>query len=637
MESFTQNSSLSFAQFADKLPFGILVFHSPTSEFSLESKLVYTNPIAKTFFALPKVNQIQPSIKEIFPNLQKEGFLSQILSGLSKKNNSKIYLNAELLTNKKFENKKLYSLFAEELSENHFYLIIQEFTEPSFAEKSFYENEFRLNHVLKTMINGVVVTNLEGQIIYANESAANILSLSIDNIQNKYFSGKEWQQIRDDGSPLPKEELPLAEALGKQKTVYNFEHGLVSDGEKIKWLSINAAPLFDEKGNLEGATASFLDITELKNTEHRIQSKNKKLKAVLDAIERSAIVSVSDKNGILKRVNQKFIEISGYTEKELVGSDHRKLNSQFHPKEFWEKMWKDILSGIPWEGVIRNKSKDGNFFWLQTFIHPLYDSNNSIESFLSIRFNITEEVEALENTNRMLHFTGIQNSKLQNFAYIVSHNIRQHSSNFTSLIDLLEESPTEEERKNIVKMLHASSEKLNETITHLNDIISINQMLNKPVELCSMEEEIQKTLNILKGSIESRNIEVFLDLEDHLELKIIPAYLESILLNLVSNAVKYVRLKKGAFIKISSKKLPGQVQLTVEDNGLGINLEKHGNKIFGMFKTFHKNEDARGIGLFITKSQVEVLGGTISVESKEGIGSKFTVFFPENPNLVVPF
>lgn len=637
MKSFNQNSSISFAQFADKLPFGIIVFQSPTSNYSLDSKLVYTNPLARTLLKFSTYNEKTLTVEEFLPNLHREGFLSKILSDLSEKKISQIYLNADLLLNQKSENHKLFSVLTQELSESHFYFLIEDVIEATFAEKTFRENEFRLNHVLKTMINGVVVTNLEGQITYANESAANILSLSIDKLQNKYFASKDWHQIREDGSSLPKEELPLAEALGKQKTVYNFEHGIISEGEKVKWLSINAAPLYDEQGKLEGATASFLDITELKNTEHRIQSKNRKLKGVLDAIERSAIVSVTDTKGIIQRVNQKFIQISGYSESELIGSDHRKLNSKFHPREFWEKMWNDILSGLPWEGVIRNQSKQGNFFWLQTFIHPLYDSKDTIESFLSIRFNITEEVEALENTNRMLHFTGIQNSKLQNFAYIVSHNIRQHSSNFTSLIDLLEDSPTEEERKNIVKMLHASSEKLNETITHLNDIISINQMLNKPVEVCSIEEEIQKTLNILKGSIESRNIELSLDIEEHLELKIIPAYLESILLNLVSNAIKYVRLKNGAFIKISARKIHGQVQLVVEDNGLGINLEKHGSKIFGMFKTFHKNEDARGIGLFITKSQVEVLGGSISVESTEGIGSTFTVSLPVNPNQVVPF
>ncbi|TGL90204.1 sensor histidine kinase [Leptospira congkakensis] len=267
-------------------------------------------------------------------------------------------------------------------------------------------------------------------------------------------------------------------------------------------------------------------------------------------------------------------------------------------------------------------------------IKKIYSLRTSIltsNQFSFLLEDITETVEAMENTDKMLHFTGIQNSRLQNFAYIISHNVRQHSANFKSLIGLLEENPTDEEKKSIMEMLHTSADKLNETIIHLNDIVSIGQMLNKPVEVCDLEKEIQKTLNILKGSIESRNIQIIIDLEKNLKLKIIPVYLESILLNLISNAVKYVRLKTGASLKITAKKTENQVVLSFEDNGLGINLEKHGAKIFGMFKTFHKNEDARGIGLFITKSQVEVLGGTITVESLEGKGSTFTVLLPDIP------
>ncbi|PJZ45542.1 sensor histidine kinase [Leptospira brenneri] len=276
----------------------------------------------------------------------------------------------------------------------------------------------------------------------------------------------------------------------------------------------------------------------------------------------------------------------------------------------------------------------GELFHQDVEIKKIFALRTSIlnsNQFSILLEDITETVEAMENTDKMLHYTGIQNSRLQNFAYIISHNVRQHSANFKSLISLLEENPTEEEKERIMEMLHTSADKLNETIIHLNDIVSIGQMLNKPMEICFLEKEINKTLNILKGSIESRHIQVILELEKNLELKIIPVYLESILLNLISNAVKYARLKEGAFVRITAKKEDNQVLISVEDNGLGINLDKHGQKIFGMFKTFHKNEDARGIGLFITKSQVEVLGGNITVKSAEGKGSTFTVSLPDVP------
>ncbi|TGL16993.1 PAS domain-containing sensor histidine kinase [Leptospira yanagawae] len=619
-----------FYGFANQLKRSVFLFETKEEGFDHSSKLIFANEMAKETHPSLKIENGIPTIGSLFPFLMELDSQNQINTCFQ--NNTQY---EEVITisgyQTKSTNNQNFLFILNKLNGTHCTVLIEELSDVLLAEKALKQKETKLNRFLKTMINGVVVVNTEGQILYANDSAANILELELETIENRYFSSREWKQIDENGEPFPVEKLPLAIALGKGETVYNCEHGIVSEEGQIKWLNVNATPLYDDKGNLEGATASFLDITELKKTQNTIQLQNKKLTSILEAIEISAIVSVTDANGTITRVNSKFVNLCGYTESEIIGKNHRILNAAYHPKEFWTGLWKDIKSGNTWEGIIKNKSKDGNYFWLQTFIHPLYDEKNQIESFLSIRFDITEEIEALENTKRMLHFTGIQNNRLQNFAYIVSHNIRQHSSNFTSLVQLLVESKTEEDKTKIVHMLHASSVQLEETITHLNDIISINQMLNKPMEICSLKIEVDKTLSILKGSIESRNIQVEVCISNEIECKTIPSYLESILLNLISNAVKYVRLKKGAFIRIEAEEKNEQIVITVEDNGLGINLEKHGNKIFGMFKTFHRNEDARGIGLFITKSQVEVLGGSIVVTSEEGKGSVFRVILPKHP------
>ncbi|GBF41302.1 two component response regulator sensor protein [Leptospira ellinghausenii] len=626
----TIHQSEIFYSFANQLPYSVFLFESKSQTFAKENSLLFSNSKAIELQRTPKLGSIDLNIGSLFPFLFETELFHEIQAGW---NDHKQW--EEVMTKNTFHyfgiQNQTYLLKLTRLDSIHYTISMEELTDAILAEKILRQKETKLDRLLKTMINGVVVVNLEGQILYANESASEILDLELEKIENRYFSSKEWKQINEDGSPFPTDKLPLALALGKQITVYNCEHGIISEDGHVKWLNVNATPLFDEHGNLEGATASFLDITELKNTQNTIEQQNRKLTSVLNAIERSAIVSVTNPEGIIIRANSKFIKISGFEESEIIGSDHKILSSDYHKKEFWQGLWEQIKNGKTWEGVIKNKSKDGTYFWLQTFIHPLYNLQDEIEAYLSIRFNITEEIEALENTNRMLHFTGIQNNRLQNFAYIVSHNIRQHSSNFTSLIQLLEESKSEEDKKNLVEMLHVSSIQLEETISHLNDIISINQTLNKPMEFCSLKKEVDKTLSILSGSIELRKIQVDVQIPEGLTIRTIPSYLESILLNLISNAVKYVRLKQGAWIKVGIEENNEQITILVEDNGLGINLEKHGNKIFGMFKTFHRNEDARGIGLFITKSQVEVLGGEIIVESEEQKGSRFFVRLPKNP------
>ncbi|MBL0954680.1 MAG: PAS domain-containing sensor histidine kinase [Leptospira sp.] len=619
-----------FYSFANQLPYSVFLFESKSQTFDKENALLFSNSKAMELQRIPELGGFDLTIGSFFPFLFETELFHEIQSVWNEHRQWE-----EVIAKNKFHyfgiQNQTYLLKLTRLDSFHYTISMEELTDAILAEKILKQKETKLDRLLRTMINGVVVVNLQGQILYANESASEILDLELEQIENRYFSSKEWKQINEDGSPFPTDKLPLALALGKQITVYNCEHGIISEDGHVKWLNVNATPLFDEHGNLEGATASFLDITELKNTQNTIEQQNRKLTSVLNAIERSSIVSVTNPEGIIIRANSKFIKISGFTESEIIGSDHKILSSDYHKKDFWQELWEQIKNGKTWEGVIKNKSKDGNYFWLQTFIHPLYNPQDEIEAYLSIRFDITEEIEALENTNRMLHFTGIQNNRLQNFAYIVSHNIRQHSSNFTSLIQLLEESKSEEDKKNLIDMLHVSSIQLEETISHLNDIISINQTLNKPMEFCSLKKEVDKTLSILSGSIELRKIQVDVQIPEGLTIRTIPAYLESILLNLLSNAVKYVRLKQGAWIKVGIEEKNEQITILVEDNGLGINLEKHGNKIFGMFKTFHRNEDARGIGLFITKSQVEVLGGEITVESEEQKGSRFFVRLPKNP------
>ncbi|XDD41544.1 PAS domain S-box protein [Leptospira sp. WS60.C2] len=629
MNKTIQTSDL-FYSYSNKLSYALYLFESKSEQFETENGFIFSNTKAKELHGIQNVSHGELSVGHLFPFLFENNLLSQIRMHWQKDLEFEEVIGKDKFQAFGIQNQP-YLLRITKLDSIHYSITIEELTDVILAQKILKQKETKLDRLLKTMINGVVVVNTEGQILYANESASEILELKLEEIENRYFSSREWKQIYEDGSPFPMDQLPLAIALTKQETVYNCEHGIVSEDGHFKWLNVNATPLFDEHGKLEGATASFLDITELKKTQDTIKQQNRKLTSVLEAIEKSAIVSVTNPDGIITRANTQFIKISGYTESELIGSDHKILNSQFHPTEFWIELWNQIKQGKTWEGVIKNKAKDGTFFWQQTFIHPLYDENDQIEAYLSIRFDITEEIEALENTKRMLHFAGIQNNRLQNFAYIISHNIRQHSSNFTSLISLLEETNVEEEKQNLVEMLHTSSIQLEETISHLSDIISINQTLNKPMEICSLKKEVETTLTILNGSIVSRNIKVEVLVPDHLQIKTIPAYLESILLNLVSNAVKYVRLKSGAWIQISIEEREEWIVISVEDNGLGINLSKHGNKIFGMFKTFHKNEDARGIGLFITKSQVEVLGGEIQVTSEEGKGSQFTVHLPKNP------
>jgi len=224
--------------------------------------------------------------------------------------------------------------------------------------------------------------------------------------------------------------------------------------------------------------------------------------------------------------------------------------------------------------------------------------------------------------------TDEQNTKLKSFTYIVSHNIRSHSSNMAGLVAVLKDADTLEERNQYLQLLETSTKRLDETIRNLNEIISVSELpIAAFLTRRNLRTEVEKTLDILQNSILKHQIEIEVHIPDTLEVQIVPSYLDSILLNLIGNAIKYRSALRPGHIQIRAYTTTNSVVLEVQDNGMGIDLEKHEGKIFGMYKTFHKVADARGFGLFLTKTQIEAMGGQISVESTVEVGSTFRVRF----------
>lgn len=259
-----------------------------------------------------------------------------------------------------------------------------------------------------------------------------------------------------------------------------------------------------------------------------------------------------------------------------------------------------------------------------------YDKTGKPLKYLGIIQDITERKKAEIEQKKLLEITNFQNSKLKNFAYIVSHNIRSHSSNITSLVELLDNTKTEEERNVILEMLKKTTSNLDTTLQNLNTIITTTENSSKPKVKVQLKAEVLKTLDILAGDIYQHDIETILNVAEDHKIEVIPSYCDSILLNIISNAIKYRSAERKLKINISSSIEGNYCTLSIKDNGKGIDMAKNGNKLFGMYKTFHENDDARGIGLFITKNHIEAMNGKIEVESQENIGSTFKISFYKN-------
>ncbi len=155
---------------------------------------------------------------------------------------------------------------------------------------------------------------------------------------------------------------------------------------------------------------------ELENCQNQLQS-------LVDALDRSAIVSIADKQGKITKINDEFCRISQYTEKELLGKDHRIVNSGHHTKEFWKEMWRDISRGKTWRAEVKNKAKDGSFYWVDTVINPMFDENKKITSYLSIRYLITDRKKAEADI-------AIQKEQLEESNLIINSQLEAISTSF---------------------------------------------------------------------------------------------------------------------------------------------------------------------------------------------------------------
>jgi len=283
-----------------------------------------------------------------------------------------------------------------------------------------------------------------------------------------------------------------------------------------------------------------------------------------------------------------------------------------------------------YENAQRVLTNSGEYKWILSRGKIIErDSKNRPLRIIGTHTDISGQKEKEQELMQTLEIVGAQNSRLLNFAHIVSHNLRSHSGNIEMLLDIIDEEEEQEMIDESFGHLRSSSNALTQTIDHLKELVEIQTELIHKRENLNLNKYLGKTLDILAEEINKNKVVIKNSISHEETITFNPAYLESVLLNFTSNAIKYSHPDRPPVISYSITTNHTQKILKITDNGLGINLEKHGKKLFGMYKTFHKNQDSRGIGLFITKNQIEAMGGTVAVKSQVGKGTTFKIYFNE--------
>ncbi|WP_343695118.1 PAS domain-containing sensor histidine kinase [Flavobacterium sp.] len=386
--------------------------------------------------------------------------------------------------------------------------------------------------------------------------------------------------------------------------------------------------LKDDNGRAIRMIGAIQDITKQKEEEQRL----KLLETVITQSKDSILITeANSKDRKIPRivyVNPAFSQMSGYQSDEIIG---KSTNIFKGPKSDSEEL-KKLLRAIKNEEecVIETitYTKTQEEYWVRFAMIPIFNNEGIITHWISIQRDITDEKKLETEKEHLIRELTQNNKDLKQFSYITSHNLRAPLSNLIGLLNLIEDIPIEdEELEEILAGFTKSTHLLNETINDLVKVIIIKDNPSMQKEEVSLKEVFENVFSQLSFQIELHKPIIKLKFDKVPVLITNKAYIESILLNLLTNSIKYKSENRKLKISITAEQIENQVVLTFKDNGIGIDLERNRDKVFGLYQRFHNYPDSKGLGLYLVKSQVETMGGTISIESEVNQGTTFTITF----------
>ncbi|MEO3405499.1 PAS domain S-box protein [Mucilaginibacter sp. CAU 1740] len=393
---------------------------------------------------------------------------------------------------------------------------------------------------------------------------------------------------------------------------------LITAKNDLKWVTIwIQADVLD--GKCMRIYGTLQDITKEIKLQRLLEEREMRFSKAFDHAP-IGMALVSLQGGWIK-VNRSLCNLLGYDEEGFLQHTFQDFT---HPEDLDSdlKQLQELLHGTinTYSMEKRYFHHDGRIIWALLNVSLVHDEFGVPLYFVSQIKDITERKKNSEIIRG-------QNSRLLNFAHIVSHNLRSHTGNIQMLTNMIITEDDRDEQMNLIKMLNVNAGNLLDTLSNLNEIVKVHDNGQAGKVSVRLEQEVQRVIDILSATIMQSEAQVDIIIAKDLSVEFNPAYLESILINLISNTFKYRHPDRTPRIIITAKKTPSQVLLSVQDNGLGIDLNLHGHKLFGMYKTFHRHPDARGMGLFLVKNQVEAMGGRIWAESEPGTGTTFTIEF----------
>lgn len=512
----------------------------------------------------------------------------------------------------------------------HFISHIEDIT----ADKQINEELFRANQNLTALYNAmsqvsVISTDYNGTIKFFSRGAETLLGYRAEEMIGEQTPAiiHVAEEVEEQGKLLTKEfgkpisGFDVFVEYPKRGRHFSREWTYVrKDGSHFP-VQLVITSIKNTQGEIEGFLGIATDISDIKKAQKALAQSERKYRAIFENVQ--DVFFQTDYDGIVTEISPSIERYSGNKPQDVIG----KHVSEFYYNPDDRNVLMDVLksTGNVNDFEIRMKDVDGELVYVSVNAHTMFDEHRRVLGVEGSMRDISDRKQKEIELKNTMDIVGEQNTRLFNFAHIVSHNLRSHTGNLELLLTLLDEASGQEEEETYLEHIKGVSKNLTETIAHLNEVVSIQTNINQQRKEINLHDYVQNVLKILTADIKRREAIVKNNVPKDLVVNYNEAYMESILLNLISNAIKYHSPDRQPLVMIETMERDDKTILYVSDNGLGIDMKRHGDKLFGMYKTFHGNEDAKGVGLFITKNQIESMGGAIEVDSKLGVGTTFKV------------
>lgn len=349
------------------------------------------------------------------------------------------------------------------------------------------------------------------------------------------------------------------------------------------------------------------------------------LSQIINALDKVAIMGLTNNKGIIIDINEQFTKVSGYSKEEALGKDHHILNSGYHEKDFFKALWDTILSGDTWTGEIQNKTKSGSTYWVHSVIAPIRNEKNEITNFLAIRFDITERKKLEEKM-----FYSSKMAALGEMSSGMAHEInnplaiiRGKSQQIQAELKL--ENCDKERVIKSLEMIDRTSERISKIIKGMRSISRNSE--NDEKEIYSFQKIIEETLDLCKERFKTNNIHFELNLKEEVQISCRPAEIVQVLLNLLNNSIDaLLELQEPKWVTIKIEKENNLIKCIVTDSGKGIS-KQIAAKIMQPFFTTKEVGKGTGLGLSISKNIIENQGGKFYYNS-ESPNTQFVIELP---------